>query len=190
LAARGVEVDRYFVDDPNSFFYGLGWDIDEGHLKVYFRLLDLDEMPQTELRGLLEMTLPREQRRAEGLVSFTYVGSALYEQKVYVYPLPSSSEEALLFSGIKGRVLMATSRRGVVTQYDVSSTGTWREKLNEAGKALIDTYARRGYTLDTIVMEDADHFTLYFPGAFFPRLGTMTALQGRKGLESEGVRKD
>ncbi|MCB9643788.1 MAG: hypothetical protein H6728_12005 [Myxococcales bacterium] len=178
LKERKIEVDPYFLIHENSRFYGIGWDLDEQHLKVYFRLLDLDLLPQTSLRTLLQQTLPREQRRPEGLVSFTYIGNQLHEEKVYAYPLPLE-HGGELFPGAKGRVLMATSQRGVITQFDVSSTEAWRKKLNPAGQKIIDAYAQQGYTLDTIVLTDDDNFTLYFPGAFLPFLSTVTKIRGR-----------
>lgn len=178
IQERKIELDPYFLIHENARFYGLGWDLDEGHFKVYFRLIDLDALPQPSLKKLLQQTLPRALRRPEGLVSFTYINNQLFEEKVYAYPLPNNHGDEL-FPGAKGRVLMATSRRGVITQYDVSKTEQWRNKLNPAGQKLIDTYAQQGYTLDTIVLTDNDQFTLYFPGAFFPLLGTLTRLRGR-----------
>lgn len=179
LKQRQIETDPYFLIHENARFYGLGWDLDEGHFKTYFRILNLDALPQPSLRNLLADTLPRSLRRPEGLVSFTYANHQLYEEKVYAYPLPAPSDPAEVFPGAKSRVLMATSRRGVITQYDVSRTETWRHKLNPTGQRLIDTYAKHGYTLDTIVLSDNDHFTLYFPGAFIPLLSTVSRLRRR-----------
>lgn len=177
LEERQVPLDSYFLSSPNSYFYGLGWDLMARQFKVYFRILNLKEMPFPTLLHLLESTLSEEDRRAEGLVSFTYIEQELYEEKVYVYPKQETEKYQDLFPGTKGRAVMATSRRGTITQYDVSATKLWRQKLNETGKKIVDTYSRHGYTLDTIAMQDQDNFTLYFPGAFYPFLGTLSKIQ-------------
>jgi len=168
LAERGIALDPYLLDAPESFFYGLGWDFAAGHCKVYFRILDLAKLPFASLHELMETTLPTEQRRQEGLISYTYVEGICHEEKVYIYPRPEVAAYEELFQGTKGRVLMATSRRGTLTQYDVSSPKAWRQRLNPAGQALVDAYAANGLPLDTIAMRDNEHFTLYFPGAFLP----------------------
>lgn len=180
LQERKVTVDAYFLKDPNSLFYGLGWDLEANQFKVYFRVLELAQMPLASLQELLaSVTLDEAKQRPEGLVSFTFVGQELYEEKVYVYPQPEAAQYHDIFPGTKGRVVMATSRRGAITQYDVSGTRLWRQKLNATGRAIVDTYAQRGYTLDTIAMQDQDNFTLYFPGAFYPFYGTWSKLRLR-----------
>ncbi|TNE48113.1 MAG: hypothetical protein EP343_17580 [Deltaproteobacteria bacterium] len=179
IQERNVPLDPYFVESPNSLFYGLGWDLEANQFKVYFRVLSLDDMPFPSLQELLETAMEREQRRDEGLVSFTYVNNELYEEKVYVYPQPEAAKYHDIFPGTKGRAVMATSRRGNITQYDVSTTKLWRQKLNATGREIVDLYARRGYTLDTIAMTDQDNFTLYFPGAFYPFMGTLSKIQQR-----------
>ena len=179
LEERQVPLDPYFLNDPNSCFYGLGWDFEAHQFKVYFRILDFSTLPFPSLLALLELALPPEKRRDEGLVSFTYMGQEIVEEKVYAYPLPETKKYHDLFPGTKGRVVMATSKRGNITQYDVSTTKLWRMKLNATGREIVDTFTRKGYTLDTITMQDQDNFTLYFPGAFYPFFGTISKIQQR-----------
>jgi hypothetical protein len=183
IAERELSIDPYFIEDPNSLFYGLGWDFEAGHFKVYFRILDLEQLPHPSLHKLLE-NIPAE-RRCEGLVSFTYLGKAVIEEKIYAYPLPCLESSGELFPGTKGRTFMATSTRGIITQYDVSTTKLWKQRLNPTGQAIIEKYAKQGYTLDTIAIQDPDNFTLYFPGAFYPLLGTWSNLSSRiKGSQT------
>ena len=175
LEERKLSIPPYFMEDSNSLFYGLGWDFIANQFKVYFRILDLEALPQNSLQALLSETM--DNRRAEGLVSFTYIDNILYEEKVYAYPLPEADEFGEIFPGTKGRVMMATNKRGVITQYDVSTTKSWKQRINQKGQELIEIYAKRGHTLDTIAMKDRDDFTLYFPGAFYPFLGSLTRIQ-------------
>ena len=167
---KDIQVDPYFLESPSSFFYGLGWDLMAGHFKVYFREQDLSALPQAQLQTLIDESLPTYQ--SEGLVSFTYSkgeeGYTLHEEKVYIYPNRDKKEDGEIFPGTKGRVLMSTSKRGILTQYDVSQPKQWRERLNQTGKDILQKYHKKGYTLDTIVMKDADNFTLYFPEPLLP----------------------
>lgn len=163
LEERGITVDPYFLEENNSLFYGLGWDLLAGHLKVYFRVLRLTALPQSSLQALYEQTLVPNPRD-EGLISFTFVGDQLHEEKVYVYPKPEAEKYGEIFPGAKGRALMATTRRGTITQYDVSHVKHWKERINPAGVTILQAYAQKGYALDTIAMQDQDQYTLYFPG--------------------------
>ncbi len=169
LEERGLSVDPYFLEDENSDFYGLGWDFLANQFKVYFRIVDFDKMPVSEFRELIQDEL-LPNRRSEGLVAYTFVEDQIHERKVYLYPQPEAEEYEDIFPGTKGRVLMVTTKRGVITQYDVSKTKTWAVRLNETGQRIIEQYKQQNYTLDTIAMTDRDHFTLYFPGAYYPFL--------------------
>jgi hypothetical protein len=167
---RQLDLDTYFLTSPNSLFYGIGWDILACQFKVYFRILVLDQLPQASLQPLLVHRETMSSCRQEGLVSFTYhtETGALHEEKVYLYPEPEVASTEMLFPGTKGRVVMATSKRGALTQYDVSAAGPWLAKMNQTGHDIIAQYKTQGYPLDTITMQDRDHYTLYFPGAFMP----------------------
>lgn len=182
---RDLKIPGYFLEDPNCHFYGLGWDLEEHQFKVYFRILDLAQIPFASLQELLDTAMPEDKRRKEGLVSFTYIEREIYEEKVYVYPRAETQKYQDLFPGAKGRVLMATSQRGLITQYDVSTTRVWRDKLNAVGQKIVDTYARQGYTLDTIAFKDAEDCTLYFPGAFYPFLSSISKIKQHWSLDSK-----
>lgn len=166
IEERNVPLDPYFLKDPQSLFYGLGWDFLANHFKIYFRVLDLDQLPQASFQALLEETLPN--RRSEGLVSFTFIDQELHEQKVYVYPNLEVGKYDDIFPGTKGRVLMSTSKRGTITQYDVSETKRWSGRVNPRGIQVLKAYAQKGYALDTIALKDKDNFTIYFPGELSP----------------------
>lgn len=166
-------LDNYFLHSDNSLFYGIGWDFEAGQRKLYFRVLDLAQLPQSQLTELMEQGIPAAERRKEGLVSFTYVEGALYEEKVYTYPHPETDPMKDLFPGTKGRVVMASSLRGALTQYDVAQPSIWKQRMNETGHAIVAKYAQKGHALDTITMMDQDDYTLYFPGAFDPFAGLL-----------------
>lgn len=140
-------------------FYGLAWDLEAGHFKVYL-LSDLEGVSGEllELGRIEDFPL-----RSEALLSFTYIDGQLIEQKVYRFPRETRETLRSLPPGSAGRALMRTDRRGVVAQYDVSDPGRWRERLSPVGHSIMDAYAEIGESLDTLAYQDRDNFTLYFP---------------------------
>lgn len=158
IEERNIPLDSYFLEHPQSLFYGLGWDFLANHFKVYFRILNLDQLPQLALNALLEETLP--DRRSEGLVSFTFIEQELHEQKVYAYPDPKREE---LPQETKGQAYMATSKRGTIAQYDVSQPEKWIQRINQHGKEIVTLYKDHDLDLDTIAIKDKNDFTIYFP---------------------------
>jgi len=134
----------------NLAFGGLGWDIEEGHLKVYYRFHDFQKLPEVYKKlmtdGGTDTCAP------QGILSWTFQGSALIETKVYRYP--SSEKEAHLYSATRKDV-----------QTDCSMDDTWQDKVNEKGQEIIALYGEKKLYLDTITVKDKDHFTLYFPQA-------------------------
>ncbi|MBT9587306.1 hypothetical protein IV102_28445 [bacterium] len=157
LAERSLTLPDFFVNNPVSNFYGLGWDLLERQFKVYFRVTQLTQLP-AEVATLIG---PRrlEDHREEGLVSYTYVDNQLSETKVYLYPRLSVE----LPEGVRGEAYMMTDRRGTVPQYDVASSASWIDKINPAGQGIVRLYQELDETLDTIAYTDPDHYTLYFP---------------------------
>lgn len=154
LAERAIEP----ISDPICRFYGLGWDIDAGQFKVYYRCPDMVRLPDS----LHDLTAPYDlgNYRSEGLISFTYQGqNQLCERKVYLYPLDGSD----LPSGASGQAAMLTDARGNVPQYDVEESASWEHRLNPTGQQILRLYRSLGEELDTIAYQDPDHFTLYFP---------------------------
>ena len=149
LGHRGVAVDPVYLGNAASFFYGLGWDVEADQFKVYFRVLH-EQFPLPDRHASL-LALAGVGIRPEILVSFTYTGREVAEEKVYAYP-----------ATLQGACMIST-RRGVVEQADVRDAAAWAERLNGAGRDIISRYAEIGDSLDTIAYQDPDHFTLYFP---------------------------
>lgn len=139
-------------------FYGLGWDFLSNHFKVYFRLEDWSKLTSRTLLDLYSNTdVPC---RPEGLVSFIYQDQKLLEEKAYLFPVLQEQE---VFPGAGRRVLMLSSERGMIAQYDVSDTQAWLPRLNPQGQRIIQQYKDYGEDLDTIAIKNANDFTIYFP---------------------------
>ncbi len=156
LAERQIPVAPFFSEAPTSRFYGLGWDLLEKQFKIYFRVVEMSNLP-ADLSALTaghDLSL----YRAEGLVSFTYTENQLSERKVYLYP-----DNKQLPEGAKAEAMMLTDRRGAVAQYDLAAPDDWALKLNPAGQKIVELYSHIDEQLDTIAYQDPDHFTLYFP---------------------------
>lgn len=137
--------------DDNLIFYGLGWDIEEGHLKLYYRFLDFDilndEYKKLERKGSAKYS-------RSGLLSWTFdSNNKVLETKLYRYPLDEL--EAHMFSSIRAD-----------RQVDCKKDSSWKDKINEIGQKIVAKYGEGNYLLDTITIKDKDHFTLYFPMAF------------------------
>ncbi len=157
LRERGIRLASFYEEHPAVRFGGLGWDIEQDQFKLYFRVLDLGQLPP-DLGEVLGRVKPPP-HHPEGLVSFTYTGSRLSEKKVYLYP----EEGRELPPDVVGEAWMVTDQRGLVHQYDLCYPSQWASQINRHGQALVAKYLERRQTLDTIVYQDADHFTLYFP---------------------------
>lgn len=158
LEARKVELPEGIWHKAPYTFYGLGWDILANHFKVYFRIQDWDKMDRPILRGLFQdANIPC---RPEGLVSFTFEDSLLIEEKAYLFP---KLQEQAVFPGAGRRVLMLSSERGMIAQYDVSDTQAWLPRLNPQGQRIIEQYKDFDEELDTIAIKNANDFTIYFP---------------------------
>lgn len=157
LRERAVLVDDFFLHDPLSKFYGLGWDIEEEQFKVYFRVTQLELLP-CGVKALVSATSLQE-HRPEGLISFTFVQHKLSETKVYLYPKANEN----LPEGALGEARMFSDRRGLVSQLDLSRPELWAQKLNPSGQRILALYGELNETLDTIAYQDSEHYTLYFP---------------------------
>ncbi|RME75926.1 MAG: hypothetical protein D6776_02210 [Planctomycetota bacterium] len=154
LAARGIDLDRTLPEWPRLTFYGLGWDFEAGDFKVYFRTADLGPLRE-RLAPLV--ALRRDGSLPEALVSVTYRHGEHHEDKLYFY------ETFDLPPGVRMRARMASSRRGLVEQYDLQDVKLWAERLNDAGRRILRRYREVGERLDTIAWQGPDAFTLYFP---------------------------
>lgn len=157
IRERQLLLDAYFLESPQSKFYGLGWDVLEEQFKVYFRVQPIDQLPR-ELAPLLE-GYQAQDHRDEGLVSFTYTRNQLSESKVYLYPKNPSN----LPPGAQGEATMVSDRRGLVKQYDLSQPDQWTQRLSPPGQKILELYGELEEGLDTIQWEDEQNYTLYFP---------------------------
>jgi hypothetical protein len=151
---RGVVLPAGLAEE--NPFYGLGWDVEEGLFKVYFRTLDWRRLP-LELADLV-VDYSWNDHRPEGLLSLTYTGSRLVERKVYLYP-----KESTATAGVQGQARMITDTRGEVIQDDLVPDGVIPYELNDTGKRILAMYEKIGEPLDTIAYKDSEDFTLYFP---------------------------
>ena len=188
LEARGIDLpQKLLAEAPKGSmrFYGLGWDHSKNHFKVYLMVHDLSAMP-ARYQHMLPETLDRDTRYLnftesafkEGsvrvllttsLLSFTFEGNRVVEEKVYVYP---NSLEAAAAMGAKvppayvaTAAVMFSSERGVVAQFDVDThwSCVWRRSFNPVGAALVDRYHDVGLALETLTYSGSSDFTLYFP---------------------------
>lgn len=129
-------------------FYGLGWDIEEGHLKVYYRFNDIRKIPD-EFQLLTKTST--DEYLDQGLISWIYSkDNTILERRIYRYP--KSGEEAHLISD-----------RRMDRQVDSKVDDKWKDQINQEGRDILALYGRHNHLLDTITMKDKDHFTLYFP---------------------------
>eukprot|EP00753_Platysulcus_tardus_P017279 PLAT6349.4.p1 GENE.PLAT6349.4~~PLAT6349.4.p1 ORF type:complete len:401 (-),score=195.90 PLAT6349.4:448-1650(-) len=167
LAARGVQVDDWYLHHSDSFsFYAFAWDGAAEHFKLYIMFHDVDMLPDSfvnlvkaaDTAGLDLRTLPLEEH---GLVSLTYHAGngSLYEEKLYLYPsdvddIPGKP------AGASNVALMYTSRRGLVPQWDLLALNL---QLSKAGKQLVSRYEAIGLALETVSYADIDNYALYFP---------------------------
>lgn len=158
--AKPVLKERDIVLPPgweDNRFYGLGWDIEKGQFKVYFRTLDWRKVPP-DLSPLIE-GYSWDEHRGEALISMTYEGNEVVERKVYLYPKEASEDER-----IRGKAKMITSRRGEVMQDDLAPEQDIPYELNETGQKIVDLYDEElEEELDTIAFKNSEDFTLYFP---------------------------
>lgn len=157
MKERQLQLDAYFLESPQSKFYGLGWDVLENQFKVYFRVQPIQQLPNN-LAHLLHGYEPQD-HRDEGLVSFTYTQNQLSESKVYLYPKNSLN----LPPGAQGQASMVSDRRGLVKQYDLSQPDQWAQRLSPPGQKIVQLYLELDEGLDTIQWEDEQNYTLYFP---------------------------
>ena len=157
LEKRAIDVDNLLNAHPGLSFYGIGVDVEEELFKLYVRCDDVNVFQNDQ------PDLYRAKPKAvdpEGLFSLTFKNSDVVERKLYFYPPVVTT---VLPEGSKRQVVMATTERHAVNQWDVDDAMVWRSKLNAAAKSVLARYDDVGIQLDTIAYDDADHATLYFP---------------------------
>lgn len=148
LKERSIKLP--FEPDNNFTFGGLGWDIDENHLKVYYRFNEFDKLSD-KYKRLCEKCLDKD-FSSQGILSWIYKGSDIVETKVYRYP--KTERSACMFS-----------KRRKDVQIDCRIDETFWDSINKTGQEIIGMYSDNNIYLDTITVKDKDHYTLYFPQA-------------------------
>ena len=154
IKKRGIQLPAGLAEE--NPFYGLGWDVQEGLFKVYFRTLDWRRLP-SELADLV-VDYHWNEHRPEALLSLTYSETSLVERKVYLYPVTLAHAP-----GIQGQARMITDTRGEVIQQDLLPDGAIPYDLNATGQKILERYQEIGEPLDTIAYQSCEDFTLYFP---------------------------
>lgn len=125
--------------------YGVGWDVEENHLKIY------SINPVGKIKKLFPKLskLKPDNVYERGLISYTFKGKEIYEEKVYFYDL---------FGAI-----MITDKRGAVRQYhDDVNLNTLSGTLNPVGQNLVSKYKAIGVGLDTLNFQNSNNYVLYF----------------------------
>ena len=129
----------------NIDFYGIGWDIEKNHFKLYFIFYDYTKIP-----GIYKKLLPNmDDKYKEGLLSITYLKNTLFERKVYTYP------KNKYFAILK-------SENREEKQHEYKNINL-ENKINDIGKKILKKYNRSGYMLDTITYKNKNDYTFYFP---------------------------
>ena len=162
LENRGIATDKIADFDKTI---GLGWDVDQGHIKVYIFNKSLDKTSDSEVKSMVNLydDSSREKRFGCGLSSVTFKGKEVIEKKAYVVSRVPSDEVG--FSArIKNKVYMLTTDRGVVPQYDLYPSYDIGQYLNPVGNSIVNKYREEISTpVDTIAYKNNDDFTLYYP---------------------------
>jgi hypothetical protein len=171
LAYRGIPAHAYDDGDFRTGDYGpygLGWDFEEDHFKVYYAV----RQPRfLELDGALTLYQSTDAPvdRIVGL-SHTWQKGILLEKKVYLYPTEDKGRGLLSplapFETWVDRVaMMVSDRRGVEYQIDLSD-GDVKDigrYLNAAGRRVLDAYGGIGGHVDAMTWKTPQRYTLYFP---------------------------
>jgi hypothetical protein len=154
IEKRAIQLPAGLADD--NPFYGLGWDIEEGLFKVYFRTLDWRRLPPSLADLVVDYNW--NEHRPEALLSLTWAENRVVERKVYLYPIDQVGKQ-----GVQGQARMITDARGEVIQEDLLPDGVIPYDLNDTGKRILALYEEIGEPLDTIAYKGPQDFTLYFP---------------------------
>lgn len=145
LAERRIVCE--IIPDKNIHFGGLGWDIENGYFKIYFRFFNYERLSTSYKKLLSDM----KDNCKSGLLSITYDKDGfVFERKIYCYP--KSKKVANLKSETRNDI-----------QQDCHNNMNWRIKVCDTGKKILDIYENDKYTLDAITYKDNLNYTMYFP---------------------------
>jgi hypothetical protein len=137
--------------EPNNnyIFGGLGWDIQNGHFKIYFRFINHKNL-SPEYKKLLPVNL--KNIWDSGLLSITYdINGNIVEKKIYSYSKDEMVAE------------LKSDKRHDVQKESRNENNKWETKLSNGGCKILKMYEKNGYKLDTITFKNKMNYTLYFP---------------------------
>lgn len=141
LEERGIQNDHILLklsSMKKSRFYGLGWDIQNNHFKVYYIFEDFHYIPV----DILEKTNYNKklQHKNSGLIGITFQNNVLHDVKLYLY-----NDE---------HVNMLTKSRKAIQQYD-TTTHNYKSEIKKSN--IINKCKTLGLYFDTFTND-----TLYF----------------------------
>jgi hypothetical protein len=135
--------------NDNYIFGGLGWDIQSGYFKIYFRFINHKNL-STEYKKLLPYNL--KNIWDSGLLSITYDNNGnILEKKIYTY--------------LKNEMVveLKSDKRHDIQRDIRDKNNNWETKLSNEGCKILKIYEKSGYKLDTIMFKNNINYTLYFP---------------------------
>jgi len=138
-------LDCEIEPNKNIYFYGLGWDIEQNHFKIYFRYKNKYILPDTFKKYITENS------SKEGLLSITYKNKIVIERKVYSY----------MFD--KKNTLLSSNKR---KEYQTDCNRYTNHNLNVTGEEICKKYKEKNIVIDTINYQDKNNYTMYFPYGF------------------------
>lgn len=170
IRARLFEILRRRGVDPSTMLHmqeavALGWDIERGHVKVYFLIPNIERIADPDIAALRQVLrdLPLY---SQGFGSYTVRDGKVSEKKIYVgvkERLPKPVKGYPFAKSIIHTTYMVTNKRGIVPQVDLEPLRDV-SFLNDTGRNIFKKYVDwNDATLDTIAYIDRDRFALYFP---------------------------
>ena len=86
-----------------------------------------------------------------GLISITYdKNQNIYERKLYLYFKDNG-------------IIEIKSDNGKEIKRECYGSGVWKKRLDNTGKKLLEIYEKGNYKLNSVVFEDKNNYTIYFP---------------------------
>jgi len=153
VRGKGLTLASEAFRDPNLTFYGLGWDVRNGIDKVYFLIRDVTRLNEHRQSLIGRAHGPIRKR---GILSFSFNGGAMSEEKVYVFPRRGDLRHA---------AVLCSRLRTVVQRNNSNLLGRKNlDRFSPPSKEIITAYMREmGTIVDTYVLDpDNDEETLYF----------------------------
>ena len=174
LKAEKVELPEPFNNLQGKFkFYGLGWDYATSHLKTYHHGESIDLPEELKKSAASGRKLVTNDYDPHCLVAFTYNGSEMLEQKLYLYATEMEHIKEPLPTGTLNAACVLTAgalNRGTFWQLDVTHTRgpqfdspEWVPRFGEKASEIYKKYYNTSMRLDTLGYAGPDDLTMYFP---------------------------